>query len=190
MWGELLKTSSSHDGFVGTGAGTASLPHSLWEPSCSLTLCRNPREVLEQEHNWALVPSWAHLFSLPCLLSLFQRCHRRSTPQLQTRNATTIIYISSWNHHLAIIFPLLCVFLGSTSATFQNRIQSQRFPTALKTSGACKPLWSGKTGFSSHTLQAAENNKHTFPWRSLFLHKIIAKFTKNYGWQFSRLFWF
>lgn len=56
VW-DVGEAAENKDGFAGTGAGTAALPHSLWEPSCSLTLCRNPRAALEQEHNWALVPS-------------------------------------------------------------------------------------------------------------------------------------
>lgn len=121
------------DGFVGTGAGTAPSPHSLWEPS-SLH-AETPGQPLSR----SLTVPWSpaghtgfhfHIDSL-CLEGV------TDTPDPQ-RDCNH--FNSSLNNHLAIIVPPMCVFLGSTSATLQNRAQSQRFPTAFKTSGTSKPL--------------------------------------------------
>lgn len=183
-WGKMLKANSSCDGSAGTGQ----LPCLI--PCGNLPVASLHAQIPGKPLSRSIIGPWCPVEHICFHYHVYNFCFRGVAPQLQTRNATAIISISSWNNHLAIIFPLMCVFLESTSATLQNRFQSQHFPTAFKTSGACKPLWSGKTGLSFQTLQAAENNKHTFPQRSLSLHNIVAKFTRNYGWQFSRLFWF
>lgn len=100
------------------------------QPQC----CRNPRAAPEQEHGCALVPSWAHFHHHGDNLSLLGLTDAPN-PQWDSNH-----FHSPQNNHLAIIFPAVCLFLGSTSATLQSRTQSQHFPTAFKTSGTCKPL--------------------------------------------------
>lgn len=93
------------------------------QPPC----CRDPRAAPEQE--LVLVPSFVcfhhHVGNLSLLVVT-----DAPDPQWDSNH-----FNSSRNSHLAIIFSSVCVFLGSTSATFQSRTQSQQFPTAFKTSG-------------------------------------------------------